>query len=220
MLRLFVLLLIFVNATYFAWSQGMLRVYGFAPTEQREPQRVQQQIRPDAVKVLSIEEARRLEQAAQTPPKPPECLMAGPFDEAQTEILRKALESTLPSGAWVLDTMTEPARWIVYMGKFSSKSAMEKKRSELLTLKVQAELSQEPDLLPGLSLGQFESRAQAEAGLKELRRKGVRSARVVKEKPESHQSQLRIPAADEGLKVRAEGLKPVLGDKTLHGCVK
>ena len=34
--RLLVLLLVLLNAGYFAWSQGLLRAYGFAPVLQTE----------------------------------------------------------------------------------------------------------------------------------------------------------------------------------------
>jgi hypothetical protein len=53
MLRLLVLLLILANGLYFAWSEGMLRAYGFAPAQQREPQRLTQQVRPEAIRVLT-----------------------------------------------------------------------------------------------------------------------------------------------------------------------
>ena len=53
MLRLFVLALILANGLYLAWSQGWLRAQGFAPAPQSEPQRMAQQIRPEALKILT-----------------------------------------------------------------------------------------------------------------------------------------------------------------------
>jgi hypothetical protein len=220
MLRLVVLLLVLLNAAYYAWSQGLLRAYGWAPAEQSEPQRLSQQIRPEAITILSAEEARRLEQAASVPPKPPECLQAGLFDESQAEALRKALEVTLPAGAWSLDTVVEPARWIVYMGKFPNQAAVERKRAELFKLKLALQPLDNPALQPGLSLGRFDTQAQAQADLKELQRRGVRTARVVQELPELRRSTLRIPAVDEALKSKLEELKPALGDKPLRSCGK
>lgn len=223
MLRLLVLLLVLLNATYFAWSQGMLRAYGWAPAQQTEPQRLQQQIRPEAIQILSAEEARRALQVVQTPPtppKPPECLQAGLFDEAQTEAVRKALENSLPAGAWTLETTVEPGRWIVYLGKFSGSAALAKKKAELEKLKVTLLPLEKTELAPGLSLGAFETQAQAQAGLKALQRRGVRAAKVVQERAELRQGLLRIPAADEALKTRLEELKPVLGDKPLRSCGK
>ena len=221
MLRLFVLLLVLLNATYYAWSHNMLRAYGWAPAEQSEPQRLAQQIRPEAITILSAEEARRLEQAAATPPKPSECQQAGPFDETQTETLRKALETALPAGSWTLESTTvEPARWIVYMGKFSTKAALEKKRAELLKLKLKLQPLENAELEPGLSLGRFETQALAQTELTKLHRRGVRTARVVQEKPEVRQSQLRLAAVDEALKPKLEALKPALGDQALRSCPK
>jgi len=59
MLRLVVLLLVLANAGYFAWSQGLLGAWGLAPAPTGEPQRLQQQIRPDAVRILREGQARR-----------------------------------------------------------------------------------------------------------------------------------------------------------------
>lgn len=218
MLRLLVLLLVLLNAAYFAWSHGMLRTYGWAPVEQSEPQRMTQQIRPEAIRILPADEGRRAEQVALTPPKPPECLQAGLFDEAQTEIVRKALEASLPAGAWSLEQLVEPARWIIYMGKFPNAAAQDKKRVELEKMKLKLQSLDNPELQLGLSLGRFETQAQAQAELTALQKRGVRTARVVQERLEVRQSQLRIPAADEALRPKLEEIKSALGDKTLRSC--
>ena len=60
-MRLLVLFLILANGLYFAWSDGWLRAYGFAPAPQSEPQRMAQQIRPEALRVLTPSEFRRVE---------------------------------------------------------------------------------------------------------------------------------------------------------------
>jgi hypothetical protein len=218
MLRFVVLLLVLLNAAYFAWSQGMLRAYGWAPTDQSEAHRLEQQIRPEAIRILPPEEGRKAEQVALTPPKPPECLQAGLFDEAQTETLRKALESLLPPTAWSLETSVEPARWIIYMGKFPNAAAQDKKRAELEKMKLKLQSLDNPELQLGLSLGRFETQAQAQAEFNALQKRGVRTARVVQERAELRQSQLRIPAADEAMKPKLEELKSSLGDKLLRSC--
>jgi hypothetical protein len=61
MLRALVLALLLANAGYFAWTRGLLADYGFAPAAQSEPQRLTQQIRPEAMRLLSPEEVRQLE---------------------------------------------------------------------------------------------------------------------------------------------------------------
>ena len=92
MLRLLVLLLILANGAYYAWSEGLLRAYGFAPAQQREPQRVAQQIRPEAIQILTSSEAKRADSQVQSELVSKECLMAEPFDEAQVATLRPALQ--------------------------------------------------------------------------------------------------------------------------------
>lgn len=63
MLRVSVLLLLLANAGYAMWAQGMLAPWGLAPAQQSEPQRVRQQINPQAIRVLPADEVRRLEAA-------------------------------------------------------------------------------------------------------------------------------------------------------------
>ena len=119
MLRLFVLILMLANGLYFAWSEGYLRAYGFAPAQQREPQRMVQQIRPEAIQMLTSVEARRADAQAQADQVPKECLLAEPFDDAQAATLRQALETTLSPGSWQMNTVAVSARWIVYMGRLA-----------------------------------------------------------------------------------------------------
>ena len=79
MLRLLALGLVLANAGYLAWSQGWLASYGFAPAVQAEPQRLTQQLRPDAMRLLSAAEARQLDGSAPTAAlraamiRPPKC---------------------------------------------------------------------------------------------------------------------------------------------------
>ena len=134
MLRFFVLALVFVNGVYFAWSQGLLLDLGFAPVQQAEPQRLAQQIKPELLHLLTVQELRLEDAPPRVAGKLPECLQAGLFDETQSALLRRTLETGLPAGSWMLDETGEPARWIVYMGKFVSAEALAKKRSELASL--------------------------------------------------------------------------------------
>ena len=48
MLRIALLILLLANAGYFAWSQGALPSLGWAPQQHSEPERLQQQLHPDA----------------------------------------------------------------------------------------------------------------------------------------------------------------------------
>lgn len=219
MLRLFVLLLVLLNGAYFAWSHGLLRAYGFAPVQQSEPQRLAQQLRPEALQPLTPEEVKRVEFVPPPVPlKPAECLQAGLFDEKQSAILRSTLEPALPAGSWRLEPVVEPARWIIYMGKFATPEAMAKKRSELAALDLKFEPLRNPALELGLSLGGFATQDAATAALVRLNQRGVRTARVTQEQVEARGNLLKIPAADDTLRVRLDEFKPALAGKLLRAC--
>lgn len=64
MLKWVIWLLVLANVGYWGWTQGHLAPLGLAPQEQREPQRLQAQIQPDAVRLLN---GPRVES---TPPAP------------------------------------------------------------------------------------------------------------------------------------------------------
>jgi hypothetical protein len=220
MLRLVVLVLLLANGGYFAWRQGLLADYGFAPAAQAEPQRLTQQIRPEAMRLLTASEARQLDSTASAPAPQPvaECLQAGLFTPEQTTALRAALESSLPIGSWSLESSVEPGRWIVYMGKYSSEDALAKKRSELRGLGVSFEPLVNPALGPGLSLGHYGSQAEAERGLAGAATRGVRTAKVVLERPEARGQLLKLPAVDAALKAKLEPLKAQFAGKSLQAC--
>lgn len=216
MLRLLVLLLLLANGLYYAWSHDLLRAYGFAPLQQSEPQRMAQQIRPEAVRVLPADEAQATEAAV----KGGECLQAGVFDDNQATVLRQAAQTALPAGSWVLEPAVEPARWIIYMGKYPDAQALARKRAELvaLNLNLRFEALSNPALEFGLSLGAFESEARAQADLAALSQRGVHTARVVQERGEQRGSMFRIPVLDDAVRAHLEELKPALAGRALRAC--
>lgn len=218
MLRFLVLALLLGNGLYFAWSQGLLQTYGFAPQSQSEPQRLAQQLHPQTLRLLSAQESAATEVPQRTSELPAVCLQAGLFDPAQTAQLRDALDAALPVDSWVLDEVREPVRWIVYMGPYPNADALAKKRTELAFLKLRFESLSSPALQGGLSLGRFETQSAADAQLKTLGQRGVRTARVLQEGAELRGTRLRLPLADAALRARMEALTPVLAGKTLSPC--
>lgn len=217
MLRLIVLLLLLANGVFFAWSQGLLLAWGLGPAQQAEPQRLQQQVRPDSIRVLRRDELRQLEAFAAQAPRPPECLQTPALDESQLALLRGALGSW-PAGSWSLESVSEPARWIVYMGKFADVEQVARKRAELRQLGISFEPLANPELEPGLSLGGYPSESAAGTRLNALAERGVRTARVVQERPEQRGQRLTLPAVDDNLRLRLDELKKVLATKPLRPC--
>lgn len=316
MLRALVLALVLANLVYLVWVQGLLAPYGFAPASQAEPERLEQQIRPEAVELLTTPPAqpaaaaplntpapgasapasapassaltpataaapasapaalpalpasaasapaasaasRPIDSAAAKPPasatakpvataasKPtkPEpataaaalvsvaadkseseasaqCLQAGLFTEAQVSAMRPRLQTSLPAGSWTfVSGSTKPARWIVYMGKYVNKEALNKKRKLLEQANVDFETPASPQLNPGLSLGSYKTKAQAEAALAKLTERGIRSAKVVPERPELPTQWLRLPAPSASLQTKAKTLIPQISGKPLKAC--
>jgi hypothetical protein len=253
MLRLLVLLLLLANGAYFAWSKGLLEPYGLTPASQSEPQRLEQQIRPEAIRILSTPGAASASAApavsassllntdtsttatttttatTSTSPaasatlasalsSPAECLQVGLFNEEQTAVLRERLQSVLPAGSWVLVSSVEPARWMVYMGKYSNAEAVAKKRAQLRQLRVPFEALNNPALEPGLSLGTFASQPDANAELDRITKRGVRTAKVVQQQLEVRGQKLRLPAVSADLRPKLDELKPQLAGKSLLAC--
>ena len=229
MLRLAVLLLVLANTAYFAWSQGLLAPIGLAPGVQTEPQRLGTQIQPEAMRLLTNNLAAQLDNggsaAAPLIGNAPaliatatECLQAGLFNEQQTATLRASLESTLPPGSWQLESSVEPARWIVYMGKYNTEDALAKKRAELRQRGLSFRAVNSETLGPGLALASFTSQADAEKELARVATKGVRTARVAQERAEARGQILKLPAADAGLRKQLDSLTPQLEGKALRPC--
>jgi hypothetical protein len=217
MLRLIVLLLLLANGAYFAWSQGLLLAWGVGPTQQSEPQRLAQQIRPETVQVIPADELRRIEAQLAQAPHPPECLLSPMLDENQATTLRAALAGW-PTGAWSLEPVTDPPRWIVYMGPYAGVEQVARKRAELRQIGVSFEALTNPQLEPGLSLGGFPSEGAAMQQLASLADRGVRTARVAQERPEKRGQRLMLPAIDDNLRARLDELKTVLSTIPLRPC--
>jgi hypothetical protein len=242
MLRLSVLLLVLANAGYYAWSHGMLAAYGFAPIAQAEPQRMAQQIKPEALRILTPLEVQQIDTGAPPATAAPvsastspststlastptasassavECLQVGIFNEEQTVVLKERLGQALPAGSWVLESALEPGRWMVYMGKYNNADAVTKKRGELRGLGVSFETLNNPALEPGLSLGRFDSQAAADADLVRIAKKGVKTAKVIQERAEQRGQRLKLAAVDAALRGQLDAIKPQLAGKTLQTC--
>jgi hypothetical protein len=216
MLRLLVLVLLLANGWYYAWSQGLLAAFDFAPPTQAEPQRLNQQIKPESLRILNADEAKPTEVSTAVA-KPVECLVAGPFEDAQVPPLRTGL-GAWPPGSWTFEPSIEPARWIVYMGKYPTAEAVTRKKGELRQLGVSFQPLVNPALEPGLSLGGFTSEDKANDHLSSLAQRGVHTARVVVERPELRGQLLRMLAVDDALRARLDELKTVLGGKSMRAC--
>ena len=288
MLRMLVAALVLANAGYFLWTQGALALFGLGPVSQSEAFRLNQQIRPEAMRLLTDppsasgparvatptppaappDSAARAARAASnpasaaalpspalSPPQAPlsplssaasatpgapagvtplaasattvtsvataapgECLQAGLFTPAQANILRARLQASLPAGSWTLSPVVEPPRWIIYMGRYADEAMVAKKRNELRARGVRFEAIQNPRLNPGLSLGHFTTKSDADQELAKDAERGVRTARVIQERDEVRGQRLVLPAVTAAEKAQLVALKAQLAGRTLTAC--
>ncbi len=219
MLRLSALLLLLANVLYLAWGQGWLVAWGFGPVVQSEPQRLAQQVNPEALVLLAVGEAAHRAPADPTAAESRAvCLQSPPLDAREANALRELLPKTLPQGSWSLLVQPGTDRWLVYIGKFESAADLAKKRAQLAALGVKFFPLNSPTLAPGLSLGEHASAASAEAALEALKPKGVRTARVVQDTPANALYVLRVPAVDATLQELLPPVQALLAAKPLQPC--
>jgi hypothetical protein len=206
-MRTTILALVLANAGYFAWSQGHLTGLGEAggwadPQPKRAPQRLEEQRQPERLTLLPATPT----DAAQKPEGPPPdtasetlCLQAGGLSDAQASALRDALSTALPDSSWEMETSVQPARWVVYLGKFPNLEALRARKAELRVAKVEHRDVNNPALQPGLALGTFSTEAAAAQAQRDLARGGMKNTKVVTERPESRQHTLVLPQATTAL---------------------
>ncbi len=219
MLRALVVALLLANLAFWAWSSGALEGFGLAPASERDPGRVSQQFRPEAVRVLApaaAASALRAASAAQPASAAAlACLEAGPFALGEIESAEQALvAASLPESSWVRVSVDISAQFAVMLGPFENRDALQKKRDELGRLQLPIEALDIPGAAPqpGLALGRYDSRIAADAALAALGKSGVRGAQVVALRAAGSESRIRIQSATSAQAAQLRALSsPALG---------
>ena len=202
------LLLALANLGFWAWSQGWLdAVTGVPAHGTREPERLARQVHPERIVIVPPAGASAPAAAAVDA-----CLEAGPFDDAgfaAAEAALKAVDPALAAVRWADAGSTQPATWMVYMGPFPNREALDAKIVQLKryrNLEFQ-EVQHPPELSPGLSLGHFDARDAADKALAQLATRNIRSARVVEAASAATMHRLRVERADAALAAKLTALK-------------
>ncbi len=185
-MRIAFFLLLFANAAFFAWS------YFGTGAPSSETQLIDQQVNPQAMRLLSPEQVFALaaernkqpaERARPAPPSKPsvaECLELGPFTLADVPRVQQALQPLGLAARLAQRRTDEIASHWVFMPPQGSRPAANRKAAELKKLGVEDFfiLQDDPKLRFAISLGIFKTEDAAKARLGELRAKGVRTAQV------------------------------------------
>lgn len=219
MLRLGVLLLFLTNLLTLAWGQGWLTAWGFGPMSQSEPQRLAQQVNPQALVLLGVGEAANRPPAQSAASEEAAiCLQSPLLDAREADALRVLLPKTLPQGSWSLTVQPGTDRWLIYLGKFDNANDLAKKRAQLSALGVKFFPLANPALAPGMSLGDYPDAPTAEAALEALKLKGVRTARVLQDTPPNALHLLRLPVLSTTLQELLPPIQSMLAGKPLRPC--
>lgn len=235
MLRWVIALLVVANIGFYAWSGGHLSGLGMLPQDQREPKRLQAQIHPETMRLLNAPNTTS-EGAPSEPlpgpngapspdpiahPLPPTAcwLIRGLTPEQMKPLRQRMQDLALPKGSWAFEEVRSGGRWVVYMGRYNDEQMLARKKEELRGLQLDFRTLTEPPLGPGLALGTYPNETAAEQGLKDLTRKGVRSARAAQERGESVSHTLRLNEITEQEHAAVVGLgSTLLAGKLPQAC--
>ena len=233
MIKALLLLLALANLVFFGWAKGWIDgPTGVRAGGDREPERLSLQVRAELVQILASPSAARAASAAaastapasapQAPAQAPEpaaaasvataiaplaCLEAGPFGATEAAAAEAVLRSALPDGSWASVKSSRPGLWMVYLGKFKDRDEQVKRQDELRTMRVEYDDLRGPaELVPGLSLGRFEERANAVNAQEKFAQRGIRNAKVIEVRTPANTVLLRVDKAPPVLAAQALGL--------------
>ena len=213
MLRALVVLLLLANIAFFAWARGWL---GAPPHHaEREPERLQAQVRPEVVTVLPPGTASAAVQAAVAAAL--QCLEAGPFADATINAAEAAIApASLPDGSWArVESAAAAPVWLVFAGRYPEAALRKSREEDLRKLNLSFELiTAPPDLAPGLVLSRHTSRDEAQGWLNERSATPLRGARVVQLPAPPAAYRLRVARAEPD---QAERLKALPAEALAGG---
>lgn len=176
-MRTLFFLLLLANLGFLAWS------YFAAGPTLSESQLVEQQLNPEAIRLLTPEQVAALAAARpKVPPRPAvaACLELGAFNPADVARVQQALDPLALGPRLSQRRAEEIASYWVFMPPQRDRQAANQKAAELRKLGVEDffVVQEDPRHRFAISLGVFKTSEAAQARLAELRAKGVRTAKV------------------------------------------
>jgi cell division protein FtsN len=208
-MKLAFLLLALANLVFFAWQQG---VFGGLPEAGREPERVNRQVEPERIHVLTQQEVQALrvkakENPREAPPAPPppgssavpapiaaadlagsSCVEVGDFTIENSERVRQRLATLATGERLTVRSVDAPGWFMVFVPPFKTRAEADRKADELRKAGVK-ELLVIADNSPmryGIALGSFKDQDLANRHFADLERRGIKGVRVA-DKPSNVQ---------------------------------
>ena len=210
-MRAFVFLLILSNLLFLAWTQGF-----FGLSSDPDALRFQQQLQPDRVRVVSRDAPPGAPEKVNKAAKPVEkvapeiCSRLSDLPVADLDRFVAALAERLPAFKSARSAVAGGGSHWVFIPTQESKQEADKKASELKKLGISDFFVMQengPNRF-AISLGIFSSKAAAEDRLTQLRKKGVKSAKVGERSSRTATATLEIS----GPEAQAEALQKLLAD--------
>jgi hypothetical protein len=202
-MRVVVLVLLAVNALFFAWSRGWLdRVTGLPAEGGREPQRVAGQQHPERIQPLAASAVAALAQKS--------CLELGPLDsDAALAAAQAALKSAGAPAADIQVRSSEQAGvWVVATIKLADPEFRARKEATYKQMRINFEpLEGLPAEQPAFVLSRHATQAEATAEAAALDRRGLKGLRVLNLKPAQTRHALVLAQADGLLAARLKASK-------------
>jgi cell division protein FtsN len=206
-MKLAFLLLALANIVFFAWKQGL---FGGLPDTGREPERVNRQVEPERVRVLTQQEVQALRAKAKETAPPPapapnaaasvpapiaaadlvgmSCVEMGDFTIENAGRVRQRLESLSLGERLSVRSVEAPGWFMVYVPPFKTRAEVDRRADDLRKAGVK-ELLVIGDNSPmrfGIALGSFKDQDLASRFAADLERRGIKGVRVA-DKPTSVQ---------------------------------
>jgi len=224
-MRTFFLLLVAVNAGFFAWMQ-----YYATPEGASDPGPMRRQVNPGNIRVLTGPELAGL------PPLPPKpkaaataepptaaagsCVEWGGFSVAEAPRAEQVLEPLALGSRLTQRRSEEKASWWVFIPPQPNRSGAQKKAAELKSLGVGEYFIVQEDgpLRWSVSLGVFSSEDAAKARLEALRAKGVRSAQTGARDTQVTKIWFQVRGADAALQSKLKSFAQALPGTDIHDC--
>jgi hypothetical protein len=212
-MRLAFFVLLFINVILFAVGQG----YWGEQATGREPDRLQRQIEPEKLRIVSAVTTANAATASAAPAARVDaariCKRVEWLSTTESTSIEKAAAEFPGWEVSRIPRQEAPVHWVV-IPELLTRALAEKKKAELRQLGItEGEIVEHATLGPyAVSLGVFRGPSLAEEFLQLLAKKGVRSARLIKRElpAEKFALELRAPA-DELNKRLPDWMTPLTG---------
>jgi hypothetical protein len=186
-MRVLVIVLLAVNALFFAWTRGWLDTVTGLPAEAgREPQRVAAQQHPERIQPLAASAVAALAQRS--------CLELGPLDGDTALTAAQTVLRAMGADAQVR-SIEQPGQWVVATIKLGDPEFRARKEATYKQLRLAFEpLEGLPAEQPAFVLTRHASEAEADKQMEAFDRRGLKGLRVLALKPAQSQHTLVIQA--------------------------